>query len=163
MYNLTLTYLALYCIYTCPQEEEPGTRLRRMSSALADAAQRLELQSGELPAPATEQHTSSRAVAPAAAAALRLPQSDVEVSSLHAPQDAPGTGSGAAAVAQHPVTSVPAPATPLPALPPYRVPPLGTPPAGGSSTAQPPLLTASSLPQLPSAGALDCVTPTNIC
>ena len=145
--------LAICCIYTCLQEEEPGTRLRRMSSAMADAAQRLELQSSALPAPATDQHNGSTAVASAAAAALRLPRRDGKGSSLHVPQDAPDPDSGAVAVAQHPVISEPAPATPLPALPAYPVPPLGTPTASGSSSTRPVLLTVSSLPQLPSAGA----------
>lgn len=141
------------CCMSAPlQEEEPGTRLRRMSSAMADAAQRLELQSSALPAPATDKHNGSTAVASAAAAALRLPRSDEKGSSLHVPQDAPDPDFGAVAVAQHPVISEPAPATPLPALPAYPVPPLGTPTVSGSS-AQSSLLTVSSLPQLPSAGA----------
>lgn len=140
------------CCMSAPlQEAEPGTRLRRMSSAMADAAQRLELQSGTSLAPATDQHGGS---APGAAAAATPPTGRSEQgSSVDTPVDTPPAGSGAAAVAQQLATPEPAPATPLPALPASPVPPLGTPTASGSSSTRPVLLTVSSLPQLPGAGA----------
>lgn len=76
------------CCMSAPlQEEEPGTRLRRMSSAMADAAQRLEALDGEALTPTVDQHDGSGPGA-AAAAATQFGRSE-QSSSLGTPPDTP--------------------------------------------------------------------------